>query len=930
MKRLNSYTWSALALTLGMAAGCGGGGGGSGGGGGGGGPTLPTISGTNSSLSVDVPFGTPADGTSTVGVTVTVLDDNGDPVQGQRVVLTQTGVGGNLTQPVGLTAADGTITGALTSQIAGRLILRATINPGLNEVFVTQETSAEFLKLRASDRYVRVTGSDANAGTSPLTAWRTLAFALTQLQAGETLYVGAGTYGESLTFATSGTTGQPIILRADTAGCYTGDAGPVIIDAQGLTHALHLDGVEHVTVRGFTLTGALTAGAPGGALWLEDGNDLFVIDNEVYGNDLGIFVDGADRVVIEDNRISNQVGSTADGLVLANTDDSTVVCNVLYNNGRYGVRLQGAANLDFDLNTLYANVGNQLHESTTTNTGFIRNSVVTDGLSNGLRFAASTSMNRSANLIFGNAGFNVTVGDAGPEAHLGASADPEFTNPLGPDGLIGGAEGADDNFLVEPTSPTVDLGDSDAASMQMPFGGSLKTFSSRNDGILEGVAPDGATVNLGLHKAAELTAPTALDIADARLSFGVTGSAFLQTRSRTDQTWSANAESTLPAHSQLKWSVHAVSPLTSSEEIVAFLVDDGSTTELFLDTFDGRKWAERHPARSLRGVLPSANADQRGFDVVFEQASGEAMLAYSDGSSDPIFRIFTDGRWTTDAPVFVTSPFTGSVLWIELVARPGTDEIALVALDSDENLVATIWDGTSWEAGTVLDTQIITTTETQAFDTAFESLSGDLLVAYGHTHLVEETRFASRDALTGTWSVQQAHSTDAVGAVFRLAADPVSDRIAAGVGEGTFDDDVVGMIWDGDQWADIAEVDLDGAPDQRDLSVNWVGNSGQVVFLWRGSDGPGLDWATWRNGWQVPADATLPGSFGEPVFYQSAIVPGSVPLLLILATDETNSLYALTYDGAIWRAENSGQPVAVDLSLEDNSSAEPFGLAFRR
>ena len=85
--------------------------------------------------------------------------------------------------------------------------------------------------------------------------------------------------------------------------------------------------------------------------------------------------------------------------------------------------------------------------------------------------------------------------------------------------------------------------------------------------------------------------------------------------------------------------------------------------------------------------------------------------------------------------------------------------------------VAAIWDGDRWAFDTLLDTTVITTTVSKCFDAAYESLSGDLLVAYGHRPIVEETRYATRDARTGIWTVQQAHSTDSIGTVFRLAPD---------------------------------------------------------------------------------------------------------------------------------------------------------------
>ena len=74
--------------------------------------------------------------------------------------------------------------------------------------------------------YIRQSGSDANNGTSPATAWRTLGRALgsgSPVVGGDTVYVGAGTYRETVTVGISPT--SQVTLIGDVAGAYTGDAG---------------------------------------------------------------------------------------------------------------------------------------------------------------------------------------------------------------------------------------------------------------------------------------------------------------------------------------------------------------------------------------------------------------------------------------------------------------------------------------------------------------------------------------------------------------------------------------------------------------------------------------------------------------------------------------------------------------------------------
>src|SRR5687768_12343321 len=79
----------------------------------------------------------------------------------------------------------------------------------------------------ATTYYVRVTGDDGNAGTSPATAFKKIGKAADEAVAGDTIYVGAGVYVDDVTPNNNGTSGSRITCIADTTGAFTGDAGTV-------------------------------------------------------------------------------------------------------------------------------------------------------------------------------------------------------------------------------------------------------------------------------------------------------------------------------------------------------------------------------------------------------------------------------------------------------------------------------------------------------------------------------------------------------------------------------------------------------------------------------------------------------------------------------------------------------------------------------
>ena len=103
----------------------------------------------------------------------------------------------------------------------------------------------------AANYYVRVTGSGANAGSSPASAWRTIQHAADTLSSGDTVYVGAGSYVEKVRITSGGgTSSNPTKYIADTDGSNTGDAGVVRVSyTSGGTYddVVRVDGPDYFT-----------------------------------------------------------------------------------------------------------------------------------------------------------------------------------------------------------------------------------------------------------------------------------------------------------------------------------------------------------------------------------------------------------------------------------------------------------------------------------------------------------------------------------------------------------------------------------------------------------------------------------------------------------------------------------------------------------
>lgn len=220
-----------------------------------------------------------------------------------------------------------------------------------------------------SVRYVSKSGSDAANGTTPATAWLTIAHAAANVSAGETVYVGAGTYNESVPITLSGTASAPIIFDGQGAAIVDGtgvacctEPSQVTSDflgnTQGLFSIANSGGLSYVTLEGFTVQNYKTtsnADVPAGILIADGGSNINVIENLVQNiqntakqtssagpNAYGIGVFGTITTPLSVNVSYNTVtgcltGESETTTYNGNVQDFTVSYNTIYNNDNIGM-----------------------------------------------------------------------------------------------------------------------------------------------------------------------------------------------------------------------------------------------------------------------------------------------------------------------------------------------------------------------------------------------------------------------------------------------------------------------------------------------------------------------------------------------------------------------------------------------------------------
>ena len=903
-------------------------------------PDAGTIDASLSGLVVDATFGTVADGVDLVTVTITVRDAFGNPVSGQTVAVAATGVANALTQPASATDANGATTATLASAAAEPKSFSARVNPGASQVQITQTAEAVFVWPTSGAYFVRTTGSDASSGTSPRAAWASLGHAASMVVPGDTVWVGGGTYVENVVLDRPGTPSAPIVFAADRGGGHTGDAGKVILDGSGGLFTLQVAGASHVVIDGFTIIGAFPGFAPGGGIDLACNPTTGVLlrNNEVYGNGRGIDVLGADELVIENNRISKNVGAVGgDGLRIRSSNGVDVRQNMIYANAGHGMRVtSGSRNVLVSDNTIYSNFGDGVHVIGLETSVELHSNILSFGVSNGIHVLAPATATSHHNIAWGHVGQDWNglapgVGDF--------SLDPQFVDPLGPDANLGGVGGDDDGFQLELASPAFDAGFLTAASVVLTDGTTLRVHTSRVDGVLDGSAPDGPTVNLGFHFPALTGDLAVLELGDGRLVYGVGVDSQVVTRGWDDSAGVLSSGTKAPpAEATVRWAEHRVSPLANAEEVTVELSDSGVLSVL---DWDGATWSTGWVSTGI----PAPDSDKRLFDVEFT-ASGRVLVVYSDDTAVPKYRVRVGGAWSLERALPVNDgagPFpdltAGGVRWVELVPRLGTDEIALLYSDTASDLGTIVWNGNDWDTSTAATLELdlkrnVTSNQVhnRVFDGAFESLSGQLVAAWGRQ--TTDGYWYATKPVGGPWSAaahvsgappDSAHFID-------LAAEPGSDRIAGGFFDLGGVESLGLATWDGSAWVDAGQYDPQIwnvnslALGEFQGAVGWIGTTGQAVCVYSDDQQGTIDWASWTagGGWAIQPDVIVPGmSFLESV--ELARIPGRDALMAVIQA-AGGELYVATYDGSLWTVIGGGAPLATSLSSE---STKPFSVSFK-
>lgn len=303
------------------------------------------------------------------------------------------------------------------------------------------------------------------------------------------------------------------------------------------------------------------------------------------------------------------------------------------------------------------------------------------------------------------------------------------------------------------------------------------------------------------------------------------------------------------------------------DELLAGIQTTGG--QLYVMRFDGTSW-------SSAWNVAISNRNSPPFDIAYEQTSGEAVVVYSGNvatTNELRYRVWNGSAWTAATNLDAVRT-TGVVHGVQLASRPGSNDIGLVWGDANLDVSAQFWNGSAntWigEPASLLSSNVAvigtsTSLTSRSFGVAFESLSGEMLVAWGNNATNGLNSITRGSGAAGAWGTAAADTSFSQEPTdFSLIADPASDFIAYANATDNNGGVLDAGVWNGSAWTAVqtldATIDTIGSG-TRNVAVAWMseGTQTRALVTYDDLNAVGLDWTYYNkitNTW-----AAIPGDF---------------------------------------------------------------------
>ena len=236
---------------------------------------------------------------------------------------------------------------------------------------------------------------------------------------------------------------------------------------------------------------------------------------------------------------------------------------------------------------------------------------------------------------------------------------------------------------------------------------------------------------------------------------------------------------TSPTSGTLRWVELDSNPIDTSNEVSMIMSD--SLSAIYGMTWNGATWNAMGQVTSWDGT--SASSTKKTIDVEYEQQSGEALFMWGDSvATDQYYRTW-NGSVLSSATLLDIPAEGGVPEWIQLAARPNSNEIMLGVQDAGADLNTRKWSGTAWDTATQHPEHSATVENitSRVFDIVWEThanAAGRAWIVWGDGNTVTAKIWSS-----GAWVGGSALTGSDDTSFVRLRADSASGIVFAGIYE---------------------------------------------------------------------------------------------------------------------------------------------------
>ncbi|MCX6795324.1 MAG: hypothetical protein NT165_01145 [Candidatus Falkowbacteria bacterium] len=367
--------------------------------------------------------------------------------------------------------------------------------------------------------------------------------------------------------------------------------------------------------------------------------------------------------------------------------------------------------------------------------------------------------------------------------------------------------------------------------------------------------------------------------------------------------------------------------------------------------YDGTAWSQEW------SVTVGGTGSSRRFNISYETNSGDAIVLYGTNAAttnELAYRVKPGGsgcgaaNW--GAAINLNPARTsGVVQWVKMAwdRRSSSNLVTAIWADSNSDLSAMVWDGTTWsnEPSTVTEASlevVAAAQDVEDFDVEYESISGDVMVAWANSAGSGTVNGVRYRTCTGgiaacTWGATTTPPTFTDDATnLDLAANPNTDEMVfASIGNAA---STLSLgYWSGSAWTDTNNVDTScSAPlaGTRLVSAGWLvsGTTTRSVITYHDSGATNIGWYVGNAGvFTVQTDFVVSPVFVSPQkYYQIEMNPLSKDQLMFCLSGTNlycKRLVMTAVPGFTWTNADGSAALATTMPQAINS---PFSFAFVR